>query len=144
MPAQSRGATAARFYCIRAVVGKGQTLFAVLLFPGLAVLAVAARVDHTTNGGDIAFLEFLYRAANFGDAANDFVSGDTRVNGGHDTLPLVTNLVQVGVADAAKKDLDLHVLRTRFATMDGVRRHRGSGALRGVGFGGERFYGRGR
>jgi hypothetical protein len=58
---------------------------------------------------------------------------DNRVNRGHDTAPLVTDLVKIGVADAAEKDFDLDIVFSRFPSRDyrrGQRRRRTGGGIR--------------
>ena len=44
--------------------------------------------------------------------------GNAGVDGGHHTAPLVADLVQIGVADAAKQNFDLHVVFRRIAPRD--------------------------
>src|ERR1700730_597454 len=95
---------------VLAVVGQGHEILAVLFLPGPAIGADSAGIDHTTNRCDIAFLEFLDCAANLYDAADDFVARDTGINSGHHHLPFVTNLMEIGMADAAVKYLDLYIL----------------------------------
>jgi hypothetical protein len=46
------------------------------------------------------------------------VAGNAGVNGGDGTAPLVADLVEVGVADTAEEDLDLHIRLGWFAPLD--------------------------
>ena len=58
--------------------------------------------------------------------------GHARVDRGHDVVPLVAGVVEVGVADAAEEDLDLHVAVGRVAPRDrgrGQRRGRAGGGV---------------
>ena len=91
------------------VVGEGQVR-AELLEAGLALGAGAVGIDHAADGGEIAGLELGDRRADLGDAADDLVAGHAWVDGGHDVAPLVADRVQVGVADAAEQNFDLHVV----------------------------------
>ena len=59
--------------------------------------------------------KFGDRRTHLGDTADDFVAGNAGVNGGHQATPLVASLVEIGVADAAKQDFDLHVVFSRIA-----------------------------
>ena len=115
------------------IVGKGQVRTE-LLKPGLALGAGAVRVHHTTDGGEIAGFKLFDGGANFGDAADDFVAGNTRIDGGHEAAPLVADLVEVGMADAAEKDFDLDVGFTGIAAVDFCGGQRRSCAGGGVSF----------
>ncbi len=112
------------------VVGEGR-IRAELLEARLALGAGAVRVDHAADRGEVAGLELGDRGADLGDAADDLVAGHAGVDGGHDTAPLVADLVEIGVADAAEEDFDLHVVFGWIAPRDrggGQRRSRtGSG-----------------
>ena len=74
-----------------------------------ALGAGAVGVDHATDGGEVADLEFGYGGADFGDAADDLVAGDAGIDGGHHTAKLVADLMEVGVTDAAEEDFNLDV-----------------------------------
>lgn len=58
------------------------------------------------------------RRANLGDAADDLMTGDNRVDSGHNAAPLVTHRMKVGVADAAEEDFNLHIVFSWIATLD--------------------------
>jgi hypothetical protein len=83
----------------------------VLFKIGLALLAVAVGINHAADCSNIARLEFGDCRTNLGDTANDLMTRNTRIDGGHRTQ-LVTNGMEIGVADTAKKDLDLNVVFT--------------------------------
>jgi hypothetical protein len=85
----------------------------VLFFAGLAARAFAARSHHATDGGQVALLELLHGAADLHDATHDLVPGHARVHRRHHAFPLVSRLMQIRVADAAVKDLDLDILNAR-------------------------------
>jgi hypothetical protein len=46
---------------------------------------------------------------------HDLVAGDAGIDRGHDIAPLVTDLMKIGVADAAEENLELHVAFGRIA-----------------------------
>ena len=73
------------------------------------------------------------------DAPNDFMTGNAGIHGGHNHLPFVANLVEIGVADSAEENLDLDILRAGRTARDGEVFERSGGAVCGVGFGGEGF-----
>ncbi len=102
-----------------------------LLKACLALGAGAVGVDHAADGGEVAGLELGDGGANLGDAADDLVAGDAGVDGGHYAAPLVPDLVEIGVTDAAEENLDLYVVFGWIAPRDrggGKRRFRtGSG-----------------
>jgi hypothetical protein len=62
------------------------------------------------DGAEVAGFELGDRRAHFGDPADDLVAGDDRVDRWEDAAPLVTHLVEIGVADPAEQDLDLNVM----------------------------------
>src|ERR1700678_2725261 len=86
-----------------------------LLQSCLALGAGAIGVDHAADGGKVPSLELLDAGANLGHSPDDLVSGNARVYSGHHAAPLVPNLVQIGVADTTKQNLELHVVFGRLA-----------------------------
>ena len=143
MPSQSRGAEAAKFQMlwhaqreafvhddafgittvghgagvfIGAVTGKGRAFFGKLFEAVLAAFAFAARIHHATDAGNVAFLELFDVRTHFGYASDDFMAGHARIRG---AMPLVADDVQIRMADAAKKNLDLHVVRAGIAALNG-------------------------
>ncbi len=111
-------------HLVFAVVGEGGNPLAVLFEAGAAVFAYAVRIHQAADGGEIAFLEFLHRLAGANHSANNFVARDARINRRQRLMPLIADLVKIGVANSTVENFDLHVLRTRLATFDGVRRER--------------------
>ena len=101
---------------VREVIGEGHVR-AELLKPGLALRAGAVGVDQAADCGQVARLELGHRRADLGDAADDLMARNNRIYRGHDAAPLVADLVDVGVADAAKQDFDLHVVLGGIATI---------------------------
>ena len=85
------------------VVGEGQ-IRAELLEARLALGACAVGVHHAADCGEVARLELGDRGANLGDTADDLVAGDAGINGGHHAAPLIANLVEIGVTDAADRE----------------------------------------
>ena len=116
------------------VVGEGKVV-AELLEAGLALGTGAVGVDHAADGGEIAGLELGDGGADLGDAADDFMAGHARIDGGHHAAPLVAGLVEVGVADAAEEDFDLHVVFGGIAARDGGGGKRRSRTGNGISFG---------
>ena len=88
-----------------------------LLETGLTLVAVAVGVNQAADCSNVAGLELGYCRADVGDTADDLMSGNAWIDSGHRT-PLVTDLVEVRVADTAEKDFDLNVVFTRIAPRD--------------------------
>ena len=61
---------------------------------------------------------FGHCRADFGHTPDDLMTGDNRVVRGHELAPLVAHRMQIGVADAAEQDLDLHVAISWITTLD--------------------------
>src|SRR5580658_9354408 len=83
------------------VIGQGETVQAVLLQTRKATGADTARVHHATDCRNVALLELLDGVADLDDTANDFMARDARIDGGHYLFPLVANLMEIGMANAA-------------------------------------------
>ena len=77
-----------------------------LLETSLALGAVAVGVNQAADCSNIARLEFGDCGANLGDTANDLMSGNAWIDSGR-RAPFVTNLVEIRVAYAAEKDLEV-------------------------------------
>ena len=125
--------TGAGLVLVRGVVGERQVR-AELLEPGLAFGTGAVGVDQAADRGEVARLELVTAGADLRDPPDDLVARHEGVDRGHEVCPLVADRVEVGVADAAEEDLDLHVALGRVAPRD---RGRPSGDVRtgcGVGF----------
>jgi hypothetical protein len=102
--------------CVWRVVCKDH-VWAVLLETILAFGAVTVGVNQTADCSNVAGLELGNCGTHLGDTANDLMSGNARINCGHRT-PLVTDLVEVRVADSAKEDFDLNVVFARITPGD--------------------------
>ena len=100
---------------VRSVVGEHQVR-AKLLQAGLALWARAVGIDQAADGSKVARFIFIDFRADLGDTPDDFMARDDRVNSGHDAAPFVTNLVEVGVADATEKDFYLDIVFSRTAS----------------------------
>src|SRR5213594_733086 len=85
---------------------------------GLALWAGAVRVDHAADRGEIARFVLGDCRADLGHAADDLVTGNNWIIRGHELAPLVADRMEIGVADAAEEDLDLHVAVSWIATFD--------------------------
>jgi hypothetical protein len=94
---------------VRKVVGEDHVR-AELFKASLALGAGAVGVNHATDRGKVAGLEFGDCGADFGDTADDLMAGDAGIDSGHYVAPLVTDLMEVGVADTTEQYFDLNVL----------------------------------
>jgi hypothetical protein len=106
---------------VRGVVGEDGAGGAELFVAIAAVFAGAAGIHQAAHGGEVADLEFFDAGADFDDAAEDFVAGHAGIGG---AVPFVAGDMDIGVADAAVQDLDLHVLRAGLAALDDGRGER--------------------
>jgi len=75
-------------------------------------------VYHAADRGEIAGLKFLNLSADLGDAAYNLVAGNTGIDRRHCFIPLVADLMQVGVANSAEENFDLNVVLGRVTTGD--------------------------
>src|SRR6185437_2499792 len=114
------------------VVSAGETVLAVVLFAGLAGIAVPAAVHHAADTHAVADLEALHVLADRRDGSDDFVARHGWVSR---VAPFVAYGVQVRMAHAAELDVDGDVVRAGGAAFDGVRAKRLVGGLGGVGGG---------
>ena len=88
-----------------------------LLETGLTLVTVAVGVNQAADCSNVAGLELGDCGADLGDTADDLMSGNAWIDSGHRT-PLVTDLVEVRVADTAEKDFDLNIVFARIAPRD--------------------------
>src|SRR5437762_4643527 len=102
---------------IRRVEGEDH-IRAELFKASLAVRAGSIRVDHAADRSEIPGLVLGNRRADFGDTPDDLMTGDDWVIRGHELAPLIADRMEIGVTDAAEKDLDLHVVVSWLATFD--------------------------
>jgi hypothetical protein len=91
---------------VRKVVGEGEVR-AELLKTGLTLGTCAIGVDQTANCSEIASLELGNRGTDLCDTADNLMARHARVNRGHHAAPLIANLMEIGVADAAEENIDL-------------------------------------
>ena len=94
---------------VRGVEGEPQVR-AEILKPSLAPGAGAVGVDQAADCGEVARLVLGNGRADLGDTPDDLMAGDNRVDSGHELAPLVADRMEIGVADAAEQDFDLHVV----------------------------------
>ena len=105
------------------VIGEGHVR-AELLETGLTLVAVAVGVNQAADCSKVAGLEVGDCGADVGNTADDLMSGNAWIDSGHRT-PLITDLVEVRVADTAEKDFDLNVVFAWIAPRDrGGRKRR--------------------
>jgi len=83
----------------------------------LAFGAVTIGVNQAAYCSKVAGLELGDCGTDLGDTANNLMSGNAWIDSRH-RAPLVTDLVQVRVADTAEKDFDLNVVFARVTPRD--------------------------
>src|SRR5204862_4557337 len=76
------------------------------------------RINHAADRSEVAGFVLGNCRADLGHTADDLMAGDDRIVSGHELAPLVADRMQIGVADAAKQDLNLHVAVSWIATLD--------------------------
>ena len=81
-----------------------------LLKAGLALVAVTVGVNQTADCGKIAGLELGNSGADFDDTPNDLMSRNAWIDSAH-RAPLVTDYMEISVADTAEKDFNLRRFR---------------------------------
>jgi hypothetical protein len=102
---------------VRGIVREGYVP-AELLKASLALGTGPVGVDHAADRGEVAGLELRDSGADFGDTADDLMARDAGIDSGHDPSPLVTDLMEIGVADTAEEDFDLYVVLNGIAPHD--------------------------
>lgn len=113
-----------------AVVGPdGGVAVAILFFAGFAGIAFAAGIDHAADAGQIAYFEFADFRTDAGDDADNFVAGN---HGVERTAPFVAGLMNIGVADTAKFNVEQDVFGAGLAMFEVEWRGRGFCVLSGV------------
>ena len=118
---------------IRRIIGKSRAPFAELLEIVFALRALMTGIDHAADSSQISFLKFIDLRANFGHASDDFMPRNTRINRG--ATPFIARGVQIGMADATVKNIDLHIGGAGIAALDLVRTEWRSAGLGGKGGG---------
>jgi hypothetical protein len=99
-------------------------MWAELLNTSLTLRTCAVGINHTADRSKVTGLEPSDCRADLGDTTNYLMAWNTGINGGHRT-PLITDLVEVRVADTAEKDFDLNVLFAGIAPWNYRRSKRG-------------------
>ena len=89
-----------------------------LLESSLALRAGTVRIDHAADGSAVTRLELRDRRGDLADATHNLVPGHTRIDGRHYIVPFAANLMKIRTADAAKQNLNLHVLFSGIAPRD--------------------------
>src|SRR6266567_6315135 len=102
---------------IRRVEGKRQVR-AVLLESSLALWTCTVRIDQAANRDEVARFVFGNCRADLRDATDNLMAGHNRVHSRHELAPFVAHRMQIGVADAAEKNVDLNVALGRIASRD--------------------------
>src|SRR5271166_5809565 len=94
---------------VRRVEGERQAR-AEVLKPGLTPGTDAVGIDQAADCGEIANLILGNRCAHLRDTPDDFMARNNRVNSRIEFAPLIPDRMEVRVADAAKKDVNLHIV----------------------------------
>ena len=94
----------------RRVISRDAPGLAILLQAICAGMAMLAAVDHAADADQIPFLEGGNLLSEPADPTYDLMSGYTWVDG---AMPFIPGRMQVGMADPAKHDVDLHIMRLR-------------------------------
>ena len=148
IPAQSRGAQAARFKFEGAqheslihhdafgisAIGDASEMFVrriksqdhirtELLEACLALCTRSIRIHHAADRSDVARLELCDSRAYLGHTTDDFVARHNWINGGHKLAPLISHGMNIGVADPAVENFDLHIVFFWIAPRDLSRSH---------------------
>jgi hypothetical protein len=95
------------------VVGKSHVR-AELLKTTMTLRAGAVGVDQAADCSKVAGPEPSDSGADLCDSTNNFMARNAWIDSGH-RAPLVTDLVEVGVAYTTEKDFDLNVVLARIA-----------------------------
>jgi hypothetical protein len=119
---------------VRGVEGEG-LVWAQLFQAILAIGAGMVRINQTADARQVARLELRDGGTDLGDPADDLVARNAGIDRGHDTAPLVAHRVEVGMTDAAKENLDLHVVFGRIPSRDYAGSQRRCRTGSGVSFG---------
>jgi hypothetical protein len=101
------------------VVGKGH-MWTELLETCLTVRTIAVRVNQAPDCSKVTWLELGDVGAYLGYTTNDLMSWNAWVDRGH-LAPLITNLVEVRMANTAEKDFNLNIIFTRITPRDDCR-----------------------
>ncbi len=95
------------------VVGLCHAVFAIYFQAQAARLTVAAGVYNCSNSDHIADLESSYILSHTGDTTDDLVPWDHRIGA---EAPFVASLMNIGMTNAAVKDVYHNIVRAGFAT----------------------------
>src|SRR5439155_20029737 len=109
-------------------------VWAELLEVTFAIWAGAVGVDHATNRDEVARLVLSNVRSDFRHAPHDLVTWNDRIICGHELAPLVAHRMEIGMADAAVKNFNLHVALYWIASRDCRRGQRRRLTGGGIGF----------
>src|SRR4029077_17728893 len=93
-------------------------VWAELLEVTFAICAGEVGIDHATHRDEIARFVVSNGRTDFGYPADDLMAGDDWVVRRHKLAPFVAHGMKVRVANATKKDFDLHVALSGIASRD--------------------------
>ena len=111
------------------IVGLRAIVFAIHFQSGKAGLAMSAGVYHRANAYHVTRLELRNITADACHSSDDLMARNHRVGA---PSPFVARLVNVGVADAAIKNVDYDIVRARVAPLKLEWRNGRCGGLRRV------------
>jgi hypothetical protein len=81
--------------------------------------ALTARIDQATDAGQVTGLKLLYGGADSGDATDNLMA---RHHGVHAIAPIIVDLVNIGMTNAAEQDVYANILRARIPALERKRR----------------------
>ena len=99
---------------VAAIVGEDRATVAKLLLSIETIAARTARIDEAADCRNIAFSKPPDLRAGLSDPADDFMTWNARIDR---ALPIIPDMVQIGMADTAVEDFDPNVGRTRIAAL---------------------------
>src|SRR4029453_1186859 len=102
---------------VRGIEGKDHVR-AVLFKANFALRTGTIGIDHTADRDDIARFVLRDCRADLRHTPPDLMTGDNRVNSGHELAPLVAYRMQIRVTDAAEQNFSLHVAFGGIPTID--------------------------
>ena len=100
------------------IVGAAHTLAAVVLLTLQALITLTAGINEATNTGMVTNLELSDIFTDSFDNTSDLVTWDHWEDSG---TPLLSSLMNIRVADAGVLSLDVNVVITDSAALNGVR-----------------------
>src|SRR5580698_4680102 len=103
----------------------------ILLQSIFAIITLTATIYQATDTGAVTHFEFFYMTANSSYNSNNFMPGNTGING---IAPFVAGCMQIAMANAAKFYLNLYIMRFWFSSFYSKWNDGSSSAFGAIGF----------